>query len=1157
MALSKNIGSLLSRFDVAGDVSCFRFIPPNHCPETLAPMEDFLLSLGHFKRRFSLELVGHSGVVSYLVRSDDPSGLQAMLSPCYPQGRYPMVPKVGDEGGVHGSEEGGRPDWLHVTEDEKMLVQPLWLAKPSWLPLRTYADDDLSRAAMDPLASVLGCLSRTGVVSSNTGVEYLGVRVMLHPVGQEWGRGWQSKMQVRKDGDDHIRDDTRVVKDESPGSTIPLPAVIACVGLLGLAYYNWQWYQSEDYALMAASLLGGFAATVVGGVLWSKFKTSNSRQYFDEKAVEEKLGSLGFNIEVQLLATYRGDFDAPARDALAHLSQAMRKFNYATGNSWKEGNIVEVKKDPKSLLYHGSGMPDSLGVMSSRDFSRSVVSAREVAGLWHPPLVEDEMASMERAGVRSRIPYLEGLDTGAPVGFTVGSQELQVCLPDSAIAKHGLFIGKSGTGKSTMIKHVVNHRLQEKARGVSNGAIVVIDPHADLVQDILQIVPPEIAHKVRLLHLGRTDRIPAINMMDPQIFTDRDRCVDTIIDTLRHLWEGWGPRLQDILDRSLKAIYEYNCHEDTQRSEMLTMLDILRLLEDGKVTRNGRTETVEQTPFQQHVLSRVNDPDVVRWFGMFMNWPRDTRAESLGPVQSRMGSYASNARSKVLMGQRESTIILSDVLKEEQVLLVATASGTIGKGPAALMGGTIVSLIDSALRDQEKLPIAERKKCLLIADEFQTITGTDWEGLLAEIRKYGCSILLATQSVARLDTPERKLKDGVLGNCGCLISYQISSADAQIISGEMGREWVTEEDLIGVDPHCCYAKINLSTKAVPAFSLRTLPPPEIGKDPTAAIAAIESGLFAYTCDFDEALARITAELRESLNQDQADRKIGVDQKPMDGGGGGDKARRPSGSPSGGDVSKLYEQFNEKNAGRRAVPDVSPVTAVSVVGAPPAVVVPAEVFKATPSPEFVVTEPVLAGAYVDAKERPAPALGQDDPHRRALHRAGLSDEQIDRSVFSPQVLEMVNVNLAKDPTLQVLFEKRLTGRVNSIVGKKFEEITEVVRAEEREAADQRVAEARDAAYGRAREDLTDEVRREVRGELMPVLVEEARTTDLISSMAMQLAADELSVSGDDSVGDVEVSVSDDEVLGGDGKWVDMEMTIRRIGKGEPAPVGDDD
>ena len=153
----------------------------------------------------------------------------------------------------------------------------------------------------------------------------------------------------------------------------------------------------------------------------------------------------------------------------------------------------------------------------------------------------------------------------------------------------------------------------------------------------------------------------------------------------------------------------------------------------------------------------------------------------------------------------------------------------------------------------------------------------------------------------------------------------------------------------------------------------------------------------------------------------------------------------------------------------------------------------------------------------------PALGEDDPHRRALHRAGLTDEQIDRSVFSPEVLEMVTVHLSKDTTLQVLLERRLAGRVNSVVGKKFNEITEAVRVQEREAAEQRVAEARDVAYGRAREDLADEVRREVRDELIPVLVEEAKTTDLISSMAMQLAADELSESGDDSVGDASVSV----------------------------------
>ena len=114
----------------------------------------------------------------------------------------------------------------------------------------------------------------------------------------------------------------------------------------------------------------------------------------------------------------------------------------------------------------------------------------------------------------------------------------------------------------------------------------------------------------------------------------------------------------------------------------------------------------------------------------------------------------------------------------------------------------------------------------------------------------------------------------------------------------------------------------------------------------------------------------------------------------------------------------------------------------------------------------------------------PVVAKEDLHLRALHRAGFTDEQINRSVFSPQVLEMLNSNLAKDPVLKVLLEKRLTGRVNSIVGKRFDEITELIRAEEREAADLRVAEARDVACGRARDDFADEVRQEVRQELMP-------------------------------------------------------------------------
>ncbi len=50
------------------------------------------------------------------------------------------------------------------------------------------------------------------------------------------------------------------------------------------------------------------------------------------------------------------------------------------------------------------------------------------------------------------------------------------------------------------------------------------------------------------------------------------------------------------------------------------------------------------------------------------------------------------------------------------------------------MGGTVVSLIDLVLRDQESLPPSERNRCLIVCDEFQSVTGCDWGNMLAETR---------------------------------------------------------------------------------------------------------------------------------------------------------------------------------------------------------------------------------------------------------------------------------------------------------------------------------------------------------------------------------------------------------------------------------------
>ena len=439
-----------------------------------------------------------------------------------------------------------------------------------------------------------------------------------------------------------------------------------------------------------------------------------------------------------------------------------------------------------------------------------------------------------------------------------------------------------------MIKHVLAHKLKRKAAGKDDGAIVVIDPHADLVRDVLKLVPPSIADKVRLLDFGRMDRVPGINLVDPYLFPDRDRCVDTIIGTVKHLWEHWGGRLEDLLKRSLLIVYEYNAHPDTPPEKMLTMLDILALLDDGKQVGSGRDSRTEMSVFQRNVLNRVSDPRLKQWFQAYLGWGRETRSEAVGPVHSRIGAYASDQRASVIMGQRQSTIMLSDVLSEGLVLLVSTAQGTIGAGPAALMGGTMVSLVESALRAQESVAPSERAKCLLVCDEFQTVTGANWEGLLAESRKYGCSLMLATQSLARLDTPERKLKAGVLGNVGCIVGYQMAAEDARMISEEMDSERVEQRYLVNLDPYHCVVRINSDTKCYPAFSMKTLAPPDGTRGSEESERAVLEASEAYTCDWAEARERMNAEL---MDREEYGKARGGE--PVKGGGEGE-----GGSPFG-------------------------------------------------------------------------------------------------------------------------------------------------------------------------------------------------------------------------------------------------------------------
>ena len=165
---------------------------------------------------------------------------------------------------------------------------------------------------------------------------------------------------------------------------------------------------------------------------------------------------------------------------------------------------------------------------------------------------------MARAGSRALLPSARGTSGGALVGETTTGPARKIHFPQDLLRRHHLYVARTRMGKSTLMEHVIAHKLKEKAAGNDTDAIIVVDPHADLVGSVLAQVPESLIDSVKLIDLADQRGYPGINLLDTRIFADRDRTADSVVRVAHGLWEQWGPRMQSILEHAVKSLHEAN-----------------------------------------------------------------------------------------------------------------------------------------------------------------------------------------------------------------------------------------------------------------------------------------------------------------------------------------------------------------------------------------------------------------------------------------------------------------------------------------------------------------------------------------------------------------------------------------------------------------------
>ena len=634
-------------------------------------------------------------------------------------------------------------DPLRLREGERAWSMNLRLQGPEYLPLRTFKDDVLLEQGSDPLISVVGSLS--GLKPG----ERLVARIKLTSLGHQWSTQHREKAdpRVRTEPTPSAYTDQARIHTRDGVSL----AILGVAALMGLRSYFW----IQDGETWKAVLLGvgTAAALVVAGWAWWRIKKARSGgKFWDPLQIKEKVSRIACEAQLEITAILPdggpdGGDEERARALLRNAAAAYSNYNNLAGASFKATRVQPV-------LPATEPWPPSRGMLQARN----VLCSRELAALWHPLGGGDDLPMVGRAGARALLPSPRSVAQGAHVGDTVSGRPQEIRFSEDLLRRHHFYVARTRMGKSTLMFHAIVHKLREKAAGRDGDAIIVVDPHADLVESLLNHVPEEIAGQVRLIDLADHSRAPGINLLDARVFTDRDRSADSVVRIAHGLWGG--PRMQSILEHTVKALHEYNRHPDTREDQQLTILDGLRVLSDLK--------------FRRQVLLRVADPFIIDWWSTILpQWSRETRSQAQAPVQSRLAYYSSSKKARDILGQPRSTIDLRETILKGGILLVSTAQGAVGRDVSALVGASLLNLVDAVIREQGQLPPDRRRGALVVVDEMQSMPGVDYESMLSELGKFGASFIPATQSLAKLGRPvphhaghgvgQRWLPGGVLG----------------------------------------------------------------------------------------------------------------------------------------------------------------------------------------------------------------------------------------------------------------------------------------------------------------------------------------------------------------------------------------------------------
>ncbi len=340
------------------------------------------------------------------------------------------------------------------------------------------------------------------------------------------------------------------------------------------------------------------------------------------------------------------------------------------------------------------------------------------------------------------------------IGATVYGQPLLMSV--ASRRRHLYVVGQTGTGKSSLLHHLITQDLAI-GRGVA-----LIDPHGDLAQSVLAMIPPHRAHQLVYLNPADLDRPIGFNLLAEVAPAQRPFVAESVVAAFHHVWpDSWGPRLEWIMLNAVRTLMEVPGQ---------TLLGLPKLLQDSS--------------FRASCVAQVADP-VVRQFWQleYEGYDRGFRSEAIAPVLNKVGRVLATPALRNMVAQPNPSFDLRRMMDDGRILIVNLSKGVLGESAAALFGALLVTAIAQAALTRGSLKETDRRPFYLYADEFQSYATDSFALILSEARKYGLSLTLSHQYIGQLSDPLRK---AVIGTAASIVAFRLGADDAELVARNLG-----------------------------------------------------------------------------------------------------------------------------------------------------------------------------------------------------------------------------------------------------------------------------------------------------------------------------------------------------------------------------------